>query len=619
MSEQKNNMRHGGPGGPGGPGKPGGGPHGGMMMGKPEKLKDFKGTVRRMLGYVVSQKRLIIAVFLISILSAVVSIVSTKLNGTIVDDFIATGDIPGLARILIILGVVYLVTAGASYLQNYLMINVSQTTSATLRRDLFTAVQKLPLKFFDTRSSGDIMSRLTNDIDSISNTISQSLPQFFSGIITVLGTLIAMFFISPILAVVAILLTPLTIFTAKIIVGKTQPQFKRQTKELGALNGYIEEHMSGQKIITLFGREEQVESEFSEINERLAKAATIAQSLSGVMGPLNNMINHFNYLVICVVGALLFISPHFAISFGDIFAFTLYMKNFGRPINEMLNLFNTIQHALAGAERVFDIMDEEPETDAPGSIELSDIRGDVEARDVCFSYVPGKPVLKHASFHVLPGQTYAIVGPTGAGKTTIISLLTRFYDLESGSLTIDGNDILHVTRDSLRRSIGMVLQDTFLFSESVMENIRYGRPSATDDEVRHAAEMANADHFIRQLENGYDTQLTDNGGNLSQGQRQLLAIARALLAEPRVLILDEATSSIDTRTELAAQKAMLTLMKGRTSFIIAHRLSTIRSADCILVVRDGEIVERGTHEELIEKKGFYADLYESQFKTGMAI
>ena len=285
----------------------------------------------------------------------------------------------------------------------------------------------------------------------------------------------------------------------------------------------------------------------------------------------------------------------------------------------MLNLFNTIQHALAGAERVFDIMDEEPETDAPGSIELSDIRGDVEARDVCFSYVPGKPVLKHASFHVLPGQTYAIVGPTGAGKTTIISLLTRFYDLESGSLTIDGNDILHVTRDSLRRSIGMVLQDTFLFSESVMENIRYGRPSATDDEVRHAAEMANADHFIRQLENGYDTQLTDNGGNLSQGQRQLLAIARALLAEPRVLILDEATSSIDTRTELAAQKAMLTLMKGRTSFIIAHRLSTIRSADCILVVRDGEIVERGTHEELIEKKGFYADLYESQFKTGMAI
>ncbi|MEA4822486.1 MAG: ABC transporter ATP-binding protein [Clostridiaceae bacterium] len=618
MSEQKNDARPAGPAGPGGPGRPGG-PHGGMMMGKPEKLKDFKGTMRRLLHYVVMKKALIIAVFLISLLSAVVSIISTKLNGTIVDDFIDTGDILGLARILLILGGVYLVTAGASYLQNYLMITVSQTTSAKLRRDLFTAVQKLPLKFFDTRSSGDIMSRLTNDIDSISNTISQSLPQFFSGIITVLGTLVAMFFISPLLALVAILLTPLTIFSAKFIVGKTQPQFKRQTKELGTLNGYIEEHMSGQKIITLFGREERVKKEFSEINERLTKASTIAQSLSGTMGPINNMINHFNYLVICVVGAALFISPRFSISFGDIFAFTLYMKNFGRPINEMLNLFNTIQHALAGAERVFDIMNETPETDAPDSIELTDVRGDVEANDVCFSYVPGKPVLKHASFHVLPGQTYAIVGPTGAGKTTIISLLTRFYDLESGSLTIDGYDIMHVTRDSLRRSIGMVLQDTFLFSESVMENIRYGRPSATDEEVRYAAELANADHFIRQLANGYDTQLSDNGGNLSQGQRQLLAIARALLAEPHILILDEATSSIDTRTELAAQKAMLTLMKGRTSFIIAHRLSTIRNANCILVVRDGEIVERGTHDDLISRKGFYAELYESQFKTGMAI
>ena len=595
------------------------GPMGGMMMGKPEKLKDFKGTLRRVLGYVVAKKFLIIGVFILSLASAVISIVATRLNGTIVDDFIETGDLPGLARILLILGGVHLFSAAASYLQNFLMITVSQTTSATLRRDLFTKVLKLPLKFFDTRSSGDIMSRMTNDIDSISTTISQSLPQFFSGIITVLGTLVAMFLLSPMLTLVALLLMPLMFITTKAIVGKTQPHFKRQAKELGQLNGYIEERISGQKIVTLFGREAQVQAEFAEINDRLTKTSTMAQALSGTMGPLNNMINHFNYLVICVVGAVLFISPNFTISFGDIFAFTLYMRNFGRPINEMLNLFNMIQHSLAGAERVFDTMNEPPETDAPGSIALTDVRGEVDARDVCFSYVEGNPVLKNATFHVDQGQTFAIVGPTGAGKTTIISLLTRFYDLDSGTLTIDGHNILYVTRDSLRRSIGMVLQDTYLFSESVMENIRYGRPAATDEEVQHAAELANAHNFIMQLEEGYDTILTDNGGNLSQGQRQLLAIARALLAEPQILILDEATSSIDTRTELAAQKAMLTLMKGRTSFIIAHRLSTIRNADCILVIRDGEIVERGTHGQLIDARGFYYDLYESQFKTGMAI
>lgn len=596
------------------------GPMGGMMMGKPEKLKDFKGTLRRVLGYVVAKKFLIIGVFILSVASAVISIVATRFNGTIVDNFIETGDLPGLARILLILGGVYLFfSATASYLQNFLMITVSQTTSATLRRDLFTKVLKLPLKFFDTRSSGDIMSRMTNDIDSISTTISQSLPQFFSGIITVLGTLVAMFLLSPMLTLVALLLMPLMFITTKAIVSKTQPHFKRQAKELGQLNGYIEERISGQKIVTLFGREAQVQAEFAEINDRLTKTSTMAQALSGTMGPLNNMINHFNYLVICVVGAVLFISPNFTISFGDIFAFTLYMRNFGRPINEMLNLFNMIQHSLAGAERVFDTMNEPPETDAPGSIALTDVRGEVDARDVCFSYVEGNPVLKNATFHVDQGQTFAIVGPTGAGKTTIISLLTRFYDLDSGTLTIDGHNILYVTRDSLRRSIGMVLQDTYLFSESVMENIRYGRPAATDEEVQHAAELANAHNFIMQLEEGYDTILTDNGGNLSQGQRQLLAIARALLAEPQILILDEATSSIDTRTELAAQKAMLTLMKGRTSFIIAHRLSTIRNADCILVIRDGEIVERGTHSQLIDARGFYYDLYESQFKTGMAI
>ncbi|MBE6929729.1 MAG: ABC transporter ATP-binding protein [Ruminococcaceae bacterium] len=591
---------------------------GGRMIGKPEKLKDFKGTVRRLLGYMVLHKGLIALVFVFSLMAAVISIFATRLSGAIVDDYISTFDRTGLIRILGALGIIYAVQALGTYTQNYLMITVSQTTSAKLRHDLFTAIQKLPLRFFDTRSSGDIMSRLTNDVDNISNTISSSLPQFFSGIITVVGTLLAMFLLSPVLTMIAILLTPLTFLSAQVVIKKSQPLFIKQQKELGALNGYIEEHVSGQRIVTLFGREETVKSEFAEINDRLTSAAIKAQCLSGIMGPVNNMINHFNYLVLCVCGGY-FMLRGFNLSFGDLFAFLLYMRNFGRPINEMLNLFNSIQLALAGAERVFSIMDETPEIDADDSVELPEITGEVIAEDVCFSYEPGKPVLKGASFHVKPGQTYAIVGPTGAGKTTIISLLTRFYDLESGSLTIDGHDILHVTRNSLRRNIGMVLQDTYLFSESVMENIRYGRPNASDAEVQHAAELAGADHFIRQLENGYDTLLTDNGGNLSQGQRQLLAIARALLAEPRILILDEATSNIDTRTELATQKAMLTLMKGRTSFIIAHRLSTIRGADCILVLKDGEIVERGSHDELIASNGFYADLYESQFKTGMAI
>jgi ATP-binding cassette subfamily B protein len=408
------------------------------------------------------------------------------------------------------------------------------------------------------------------------------------------------------------------IFT-KLIVKKTQRFFISQQKELGNLNGYIEEMVSGQKAVLLFSREKEVKEEFSKINERLTRSAIIAQGFSGVMGPINNVINNTTYVIISVFGGYLAISGNSSITVGIIFTFLLYMKNFSRPINEILNLFNTIQSALAGAERVFEVMDEPKEEDNKEAKDIENVEGEVKLKNVNFSYVKDKLVLKNASLEAKKGQTIAIVGPTGAGKTTIINLLTKFYDIDSGEILIDNKNIEDITRGSLRKTVSMVLQDTYLFSESVRENLRYARLDATDVEIEQAAKLANADHFIRQLPHGYDTVLSDNGGNLSQGQRQLLAIARAMLAKSSILILDEATSSIDTRTEIAIQKAMLTLMEGKTTFVIAHRLSTIRNADNILVVNSGEIIERGNHEELIANGGFYANLYNSQFKKGMEI
>ena len=375
--------------------------------------------------------------------------------------------------------------------------------------------------------------------------------------------------------------------------------------------------VSGQKAVILFGREETVKKNFGEINDRLKTSLAMAQSFSGVMGPIMNLINNITYLIVAAFGGYMIVAGY-GITPGIVFTFLLYMKNFSRPINEIANLFNTLQSALAGAERVFEVMDETPEQDTEGAREITQTRGEIALNDVTFSYIKGKPVLKHATFEAMPGQTIAIVGPTGAGKTTIISLLTRFYDIDSGSVTLDGVSTDKITRESLRRQIGMVLQDTYLFSETVMDNIRYGRPDATDDEVVDAAKMANCHSFITQLEEGYNTVLSDNGQDLSQGQRQLIAIARAMLAKPSILILDEATSSIDTRTELEIQKALAVLMRGRTNFVIAHRLSTIREADVILVVDGGEIIERGTHGELLARNGFYANLYNSQFRTGLA-
>ena len=605
-----------GPMGPG-PGGPGG-PHGRGAM--PVRAKDAKGTMKRLLKYVSEQLPRVILISVLCAITALITILTNRIAGIAIDDYIAVGDMAGLAKLCLGLLAIYVVNVACSYLQNTNMIIVAQKTSFKLRKDLFAALSRLPLKYFDSHSSGDIMSRLTNDVDNISNTLSQSVTQLFSGIINIIGTLAAMLLLSPLLTLISLIAIPVMLLITRAIAKISRRFYREQQKNLGELNGYIEEMVSGQKVIKLFSREEANKADFSGINNRLRLSGTKAEIIAGVMGPFMNMINNITYLIVAVAGGYLVInSVTGAITVGVVFSFLLYMKNFARPISEIANLFNTIQSALAGAERVFQVMDEEPEQDAPEAKDVTDIEGNIEIQDVTFSYIPGKPVLKHATITAKKGEQVAIVGPTGAGKTTIISLLTRFYDKDSGQILIDGKPIESITRNSLRRTVGMVLQDTYLFSESVRENIRYGRLDATDEEVERAARMANAHSFIIHLPQGYDTVLADNAGNISQGQRQLIAIARAILADPCLLILDEATSSIDTRTEIKIQDAMLKLMEGRTSFIIAHRLSTIRNADKILVINAGEVVEQGTHDELLAKNGFYANLYNIQFKTGMAI
>ncbi len=613
MSERRNETQQ-RPMGPG-PGR-GPGPRGmGMVFQKP---KDAKGTLRRLIGFLKGNFGLIVLVMVMSLLTAGISILSTRIYGVVIDDYIVSGDLAGLTRIAVGLLTMYLVNVLAVYLQNTRMVDIAQRTSLRLRRALFDSIQNLPLKFFDTHSSGDLMSRLTNDVDTISNTLSMNVTQLFGGLVNVIGTFVAMLLLSPMLTLISIITIPLMLIITRTLATIMRKLYKKQQMDLGTLNGYIEEMVSGQKAVKLFSQEEQVKTRFGTLNENLRKSGMKAEIVGGAMGPTMNMINNLSYLIVAVAGGYL-ILRYGVISVGIVFSFLLYMKNFGRPLSEIANMFNTIQSALAAAERVFEVMDETPEQDAEGAQADRKIEGDIDFEDVTFSYVEGTPVLKHASLEAKKGQQIAIVGPTGAGKTTIISLLTRFYDRDSGQILVDGRPIDEMTRDCVRKNVGMVLQDTYLFSESVRDNIRYGRPDATDEEVEQAARMGGADSFIRHLPEGYDTVLLDNGGNISQGQRQLLAISRAILADPGVLILDEATSSIDTRTELKIQEAMLKLMQGRTSFIIAHRLSTIRGADKIIVIDKGEVVETGTHDELLKKNGFYANLYNSQFKTGMAL
>lgn len=600
------------------PNRPGGNGPGAMMHHKKEKLKDPKGTVKRILQYIGHSKYTLIFIFVITLMTTLITIIGTRLNGETVDKFIVTGDLSGLARICLVMIGLYLVSSLSVFIQNRFMVRLAQTTTLDIRKDLFKNMGQLPLRYYDSHSSGDLMSRLTNDVDNINMTLAQSVTQLFSGVISIVGMLIAMLVLSPILTLIGLVTTPVMFVVMRLIVKRTQPYFIKQQKELGNLNGYIEEMISGQKAILLFSKEEYVKDEFSKINRSLTKSAILAQTFSGFMGPMNNFINNITYLIVAVSGGYLMLQG-FGITVGIIFSFILYMRNFTRPINEILNLFNTIQSALAGAERVFEVMDEVKEEDYKGASSIGDIEGEVMLQNVNFSYTPEKEILKQVTLTAKKGQTVAIVGPTGSGKTTIINLLTKFYAINSGMITIDGQNIETITRESLRKSIAMVLQDTYLFSESVRENIRYGNLEATDEEVEKAAKLANAHSFIKQLPEGYDTILADNGSNLSQGQRQLLAIARAILMKSSILILDEATSSIDTRTEIAIQKAMYHLMQGKTTFVIAHRLSTIRNADQILALKDGQIIEQGTHDELLEKDGFYANLYNSQFKKGMSM
>ena len=615
MSENRRESRNDRPAG----GPPHGGPGARFAM-PPVKLQNARGTLFRLLGYLAQHIWVLSGVLVVVIVNNIIPIIGTQMTGKMIDQYIIPRDIAGLGHACLVLLGIYLIGVVTTVIINYAMIHVTQGTVKRLRWDLFHRMQALPVKFFDRSTHGDLMSRFTNDVDNVNNTLSQSLGQLIGNVISIVGTLIAMLLLSPLMTVVSLLTIPLMLLLTSQIGKHTRKFFSSQQTILGRLNGYVEETISGQHVVKVFNREEQAKAEFGAVNHELKDVAVRANIYSGVMGPFMNIINNLGFAVVTAFGAWMVVTHRGGITVGMVFSFLLYLRQFGMPINQIAQLYTMIQSGLAGAERIFAVMDEAPEeADKPGAPALANIRGEVRAEDVTFGYLSEKPVLKRNTFHARPGQTIALVGPTGAGKTTIVNLLTRFYDVDSGSFSIDGIDLRDVQRDSLRSTLGIVLQDTVLFSETVRENIRYGRLSATDAEVEHAARMANADHFIERLPHGYDTPLTGDGGNLSQGQRQLLSIARAILADPAILILDEATSSVDTRTELHIQQAMLELMRGRTSFVIAHRLSTIRTADQILVINDGEIVERGTHDELLTQDGFYANLYNSQFRTGLAI
>lgn len=589
-----------------------GGSHAWMTM--PQiKPRDVKGTMKRLWEFVGRRKLVLGFAFILVLLSSAFHLIGPLLIGKAIDNFIIPGDFRGLARISMLMLAIYAMAALCTWLQNYLMVGIAQKTVKELRKELFYKVQAMPLGFFDSRQHGDLMSRLTNDIENISASLNMSIIQIFSSVITFLGTLVMMLYLSPVLTLFTLVIIPVMLLTTGKIATHTREFFADQQKTLGKLNGFVEEIISGQKVVKVFCREEECIKEFEEYNQELRNQAVRAQIFSGVIPPLMNALNNIGFVIVAAAGGYLTMKG--IITVGVIASFINYSKQFARPLNELANQFNMFQAALAGAERAFEIMDEkeEPE-DVPGALVLNNVKGAVKFDSVYFGYKKDMPVLKNVSFDVKPGQTIALVGPTGSGKTTIVNLLMRFYDIDEGEISIDGKNIYEIRRDSVRSALGIVLQDTYLFSESIRENIRYGRLDASDEEVEKASRLANAHYFVCRLPQGYDTVITEGGANLSQGERQMIAIARAVLADPAILILDEATSNVDTRTELHIQEAMLALMKGRTSFVIAHRLSTIRNADLILVINNGEIIENGNHEELLKKKGLYYNLYTSQFR-----
>ncbi|MBR5122907.1 MAG: ABC transporter ATP-binding protein, partial [Anaerotignum sp.] len=485
--------------------------------------------------------------------------------------------------------------------------------------EIFEKFQKLPLSYFDKTTHGELMSRVTNDVDNVSQMLNNSVSQILQSILTILGTFFMMLYLSIPLTIATVVTVPMIMFATKWVMTHSRKYFKEKQERLGDLNGHIEEIISGQKVVKVFCRENEEIEKFNGLNSKLLNVSIRAEIFSGSIGPIMTALNNMTYAVVVAVGGILMVTGS-AMTLGIISNFIIYSKQFARPLTELAGQANMIMSAMAGAERVFEVLDETEEVkDASDAYEMGEIEGDVVLTDVNFSYEKGHPILKNVNLYARPGQTIAFVGPTGAGKTTIINLLTRFYDIESGTITIDGHDIYKTTRNSLRSALSIVLQDTYLFTDSIKENIRYGRLNSTDEEIIEAAKLANAHEFIRRLPDGYDTKLIDGGGNLSQGQRQMISIARAILANPSVLILDEATSSVDTRTEVKIQEAMHNLMKGRTNFVIAHRLSTIKDADLIAVVNHGEIIERGNHQQLMEKKGFYYNLYTNQFDENEAV
>ncbi|KGR92021.1 multidrug ABC transporter ATP-binding protein [Ureibacillus massiliensis 4400831 = CIP 108448 = CCUG 49529] len=580
---------------------------GGRFNGPAEKAKNQKATIRRIWTYLKNERIGLISAIVFVILSSILSILGPLIIGIIIDQYILPKDIAGAIRMIVLLAAIYVVGAMLTWLQTFVMIHVSQKSIWQLRQHLFKKFQALPLSSFDKRQQGDLMSRMTNDIENLNAALSQSVLQIISTVLTVIGTAIAMLYLNWILAIVTMLIIPCILWSAKQIIKRSSKNYAERQKDLGNLNGFIAESISNSDITTLFGKEAQTIEQFHEANEKLRSSAMRAEIVSGLMGPMNNFINTLGLGIVVGVGALMSINN--LVTIGIIASFVTYSRQFLRPINQLSNLFNTFQSAIAGAERVFEIMDEDEEVkDIPNAITKDKFIGEVIFRNVHFSYNDEKPVLNNISFHAKAGDTVALVGPTGSGKTTIIQLLNRFYDVTSGEILIDGENIKHYKMENIREHIGVVLQDTYLFSGTVRENIRYGKLDATDEEVKQAAKIAFAHSFIKYLPQQYDTMLVSGGMNLSQGQRQLIAIARAILEDSDILILDEATSSVDTMTEVHIQKGLNNLMKGRTSFVIAHRLKTIENADQILVIKDGSIIEQGNHQILMNQRGFYANL-----------
>ena len=598
------------------------GPSGGARRGamSKSKPKNTKAAIKRLFSYLNEDKAKIGTAFLCVLISAAANLAVTYMLKPIIDglveDVSAAVRIQALAKGVAAMAVIYLSGVAATYLQSRIMIGVSQRALKSIRNDLFRKLQKLPVRYFDTHTTGDVMSRFTNDVDTIGEMLNSTLVQLFSGIINLTGTLALMLYTNIPLTITTIVMTPIMAGVGGLIASKSRRYFTKQQSALGEVNGYIEETVTGQKVVKVFNHEDKVIDEFGALNDNLRNTQIKAQFLGGIMGPCMNAMGQINYTLTATVGSIItFMSragkglPFSDLGVGGLAVFVNFSRQFSRPINELSMQLTTVMSALAGAERVFDVMDCEPERDTGKNLTTEHIRGDVVVENVTFGYNPDKTILKNVSIYAHPGQKIALVGSTGAGKTTITNLITRFYNVDSGKITIDGIDIKDINLDCLRQNIAMVLQDTHLFTGTVMENIRYGRRDATDEEVKQAAITSNAHMFIKNMPKGYDTVLSGDGANLSQGQRQLINIARAALSKAPILVLDEATSSVDTRTEKHINEGMDALMKDRTTFVIAHRLSTVRNADAIMVLENGEIIERGSHEELLEQKGRYYELY----------